>query len=192
MELVLFFKAFTINSPHLSKLCHRIKKNDWSYDFGSQWSSSKNEKSSIFSLHWNQPYCSHIKREKNNFLRNFFALRWLFTPRVPQFISLRHNMAIEIFYEIDFLVYHHNSVVSGTGLVKRRFLVQIRRRLLLKVTEISFESPIFTKKWFFICFLYIRMSYVIFHHQTISSWFKMLYPGVMSHLKPSPPSDIYY
>ena len=52
----------------------------------------------------NQPYCSHIKREKkDNFLRNFFALRWLFTPRVPQFISLRHNMAIEIFYEIAYM-----------------------------------------------------------------------------------------
>ena len=37
---------------------------------------------------------------------------WFFTPRVLQFMSIRHNMAIvKLFISVDFVVYHHSSVV---------------------------------------------------------------------------------
>ena len=36
---------------------------------------------------------------------------------------------------------------------------------------------------FAFCTFISVICYFIFHHQTISSWFKKLYPGVMSHLK---------
>ena len=64
--------------------------------------------------------------------------------------------------------------------------VQICWRLLLKVTEIRFWKSYFYQKNHFsfaFCTFISVICYFIFHHQTISSWFKKLYPGVMSHLK---------
>ena len=54
-----------------------------------------------------------------------------------------------------------------------------------KVTEIIFWKSYFYQKidfsFAFCTFIYVR-CYLIFHHQTISSWIKKLYSGVMSHL----------
>ena len=69
--------------------------------------------------------------------------------------------------------------------MNRRSWVQIGVRLLLKVTEISFWKSYFYQKIIFhLLFVHSYLSYVtlFFHHQTISSWLKKLYPDVMSHL----------
>ena len=49
----------------------------------------------------------------------------------------------------------------------------------------KFLKVIFLPKNYFLfalCTIISVISYFIFHHQTISSWFKKFYPGVMSHL----------
>ena len=113
------------------------------------------------------------------YLTNWLNLRWLFTTRVLQFMRLRHNIMSNCFY-----VYHHSSVVQGMGLVNRTSWVQIRRRLLINVTEICFWKSYLPKNNFSLafCTFISVICYFIFHHQTISSWFKKLYPGVMSHV----------
>ena len=92
---------------------------------------------------------------------------------------------MKLLISVDFLVYHHSSVILGISLVNHRSSVQIRLKLLLKVTEFFFWKVIFLPKndfSFAFCTFISVICYFIFHHQTISSWFKKLYPGVMSHL----------
>ena len=77
-------------------------------------------------------------------------LRWLFTPRVPHFFAYvtiwRFKYSVKMLIAVNFLGYHHSSVVWGIGLVNRTSWVQIRWRLLLKVTEISFWKSYFYQK----------------------------------------------
>ena len=65
--------------------------------------------------------------------------------------------------------------------MNRTSWVQIRRRLLLKFLKVIFLPK--NDFSFAFCTFISVICYFIFHHQTISSWFKKLYPGVMSHLK---------
>ena len=67
-----------------------------------------------------------------------------------------------------------------------RSRVQILQRLLLKLLRNKFSKVIFLPKNYFsfaFCTFISVICYFIFHHQTISSWFKTIYPGVMSYLK---------
>ena len=61
-------------------------------------------------------------------------LRWLFTPRVHNLLAYvtiwRFKYFVKLFISVDFLVYHHSSVVWGIGLMNRTSWVQIRWRLL--------------------------------------------------------------
>ena len=70
--------------------------------------------------------------------------------------------------------------------MNRRSRVQILQRLLLKLLRNKFFKVIFLPKndfSFAFCTFISVICYFIFHHQTISSWFKTIYPGVMSYLK---------
>ena len=73
----------------------------------------------------------------------------------------RFKYSVKLLISVDFLVYHHNSVVLGIGLVNRTSGVQIRRRLLLKVTELSFRKSYFYQKMIFhLLFVHSYLSYV--------------------------------
>ena len=68
---------------------------------------------------------------------------------------------MKLLISVDFLVYHHSSVVYSIGLVNRTCWVQIRRRLLLKVTEIIFLKSYFYQKMIFhLLFVHLYLSYV--------------------------------
>ena len=75
---------------------------------------------------------------------------------------------MKLLKSVNFLAYHHSTV---SCLVNRTSWVQIRRRLLLKVTEISFWVSYFYQKMIFLFAFYEFISvinYFIFHPQTIS------------------------
>ena len=82
-----------------------------------------------------------------------------------------------------FLVYHHSSVVLGIGLVNSRSWVQIVKSYWNKFLKVIFLPKNYFS--FAFCTFISVLCYFIYHHQTISSWFKKLYLGVMNHFNHS-------